>query len=512
MVVYSTAASITAPGIPSQQALVVHRNGQEKLIVESVIDGSGGDMAWIVPVPAEPSDVSSENRTLFAALDKLLPPEAVVRPEGPFLSWGVFVALFAALMLVAKRFRLVPALVLAFLVVTAYSFGLAGWSGIESNGAGASLGVNASDAKAVGNYIVQTLQADEAGGLNAWLTENGYHHIPDAGKPIVADYIKNGWRFVVAKLRSDTKGLLRPHPLSITFPTKTPVYPMRLTRLAGTDLQLDLYVLSDHYVQVAGMRVVIADEFAGKYRESRMEASDEKLLECESQRFQKHTSFPPLANLMGERCKLTRLHGQFTNMQLDHDFVIEPRQGEATLLSLYTVRGGVLTGLQWALMVGGALMLVGVLFSHLFVPSDKRVYARAVTACAGILVGTLLFVLIWSCIEVVPQRPRHDLRNIPGISTLGFDFRKKSEHFPADTSRETLEQEFLSFVQSRQYKNPYTGEAFEYGELLGGANLVQDKAGYYYLRTYDDSESMMVWDLRLLKPVVSGDGHGNATR
>jgi Uncharacterized protein conserved in bacteria (DUF2330) len=59
--------------------------------------------------------------------------------------------------------------------------------------------------------------------------------------------VKDGWIFVAAKVRRDqpeneTSTL---HPLSFTFKTDKPVYPMRLTGLDSPALTVDLYVFGD---------------------------------------------------------------------------------------------------------------------------------------------------------------------------------------------------------------------------------------------------------------------------
>jgi hypothetical protein len=52
------------------------------------------------------------------------------------------------------------------------------------------------------------------------------------------------WVFVAAKVRRDNASLdtSTPHPLSFTFKTDKPVYPMRLTGLANKPLRVELYV------------------------------------------------------------------------------------------------------------------------------------------------------------------------------------------------------------------------------------------------------------------------------
>ena len=82
--------------------------------------------------------------------------------------------------------------------------------------------------------------------LQTWLSENGYV-VPTNAEPVIASYVKNGWVFVAAKIRRDNDALdtSTPHPLSFTFKTDKPVYPLRLTGLGNQPLSVDLYVFSN---------------------------------------------------------------------------------------------------------------------------------------------------------------------------------------------------------------------------------------------------------------------------
>ena len=63
------------------------------------------------------------------------------------------------------------------------------------------------ESRVVGNYDVQILAADNATALadsvkalDEWLTGNGFAGLTQAGRRIAADYIKNKWFFVAARL------------------------------------------------------------------------------------------------------------------------------------------------------------------------------------------------------------------------------------------------------------------------------------------------------------------------
>ena len=102
----------------------------------------------------------------------------------------------------------------------------------------------------IGGYDVTRLRADDAGALDTWLDENGYT-LPDGAEPILDDYVEAGWRYVAIRLASGAAGALK--PLRVAFDTDAPVYPMQLSQLATTPVDLTLYVLSDGERTVAGL-------------------------------------------------------------------------------------------------------------------------------------------------------------------------------------------------------------------------------------------------------------------
>jgi hypothetical protein len=102
------------------------------------------------------------------------------------------------------------------------------------------------DRELVGIYETTTITSRDSRVLENWLRDNGFVIAPDA-KPVIDDYVKDGWVFVAAKIRRDRPDgeISTPHPLSFTFKTDKPVYPMRLTGLNSQSLSVDLYVFGN---------------------------------------------------------------------------------------------------------------------------------------------------------------------------------------------------------------------------------------------------------------------------
>ena len=55
--------------IPVQRAVLVHRDGEERLIIESSVDGEGKEFAWVIPLPFAPSAFEA---TTSGLLDPLI--------------------------------------------------------------------------------------------------------------------------------------------------------------------------------------------------------------------------------------------------------------------------------------------------------------------------------------------------------------------------------------------------------------------------------------------------------
>lgn len=111
--------------------------------------------------------------------------------------------------------------------------------------------------KVVGIFDTTTIASHDAMALQSWLAENGYS-VPTNSGPVIADYVKGGWVFVATKIRRDetVPDTLTPHPLSFTFSTDKPVYPMRLTGLANRSLSVELYVFSTMRAAAPHFRVI----------------------------------------------------------------------------------------------------------------------------------------------------------------------------------------------------------------------------------------------------------------
>jgi hypothetical protein len=99
----------------------------------------------------------------------------------------------------------------------------------------------------VGEYDILILSAKESGGLETWLTRNGYK-IPRGAKALLKPYIRQNMKFFVAKVNLDkfeTSGYQNLRPLQIAYESPKFMLPIRLGMInATTEQDLIVYILS----------------------------------------------------------------------------------------------------------------------------------------------------------------------------------------------------------------------------------------------------------------------------
>lgn len=180
-----------------QRAVIWHEGGTETLILSTSFKGDPEEFAWIIPVPARP-DVSAGKDELFTALDDYVRPRYDDRVAVPLM-------------------------------------GISGLSVRDSY----TPSVNVLQTKKVDIYDIAVLEANDAGALSKWLTDNGYEY-PANRDLLLKHYINKKWFFVAAKVSAEAVGytgssLATGHatPLSITFASEHIVYPLKISGLGS---------------------------------------------------------------------------------------------------------------------------------------------------------------------------------------------------------------------------------------------------------------------------------------
>lgn len=123
-----------------------------------------------------------------------------------------------------------------------------------------SLGVTVEASFNVGEYDIVILSAKESGGLETWLTNNGYK-IPQGAKQLLQPYIRSSMKFFVAKVNLDKfeeSGYQFLRPLQISYQSPKFMLPIRLGMInATTEQDLIVYILSPQgEAQITNYRTV----------------------------------------------------------------------------------------------------------------------------------------------------------------------------------------------------------------------------------------------------------------
>ncbi|MHC4740765.1 MAG: DUF2330 domain-containing protein, partial [Planctomycetota bacterium] len=388
----------TAPAIPAQRAILTFKDGTEKLIIESDLKGEGKEFAWIIPLPARPTDFKEVSPGLFKTLSLNIQPEIIHDLIGPLtpLSGLACIVTLGSVLSISKRpkqriFRLLL-LLLAIIFLGGLCMPMLSVRGVQLVRTGQDRGVTVHEVREVGSYQLSVLEADNADFLSKWLEENDYVALTAEEKPVITDYIRDGFCFVAARLRREADGYSRPHPLAMTFPCKAPMYPMRLTGTVGSDVYLELYVIAEKQVHGANMSVEVSDTFDFDLDAKGAIGDKEPLSGFVGSTYRQHIGHPDAAAHLWDGCMITRLEGMLGPEQMKEDFAIQLKPGEPQRKYYYSYAGA----RQQASIV---FLLIWCLFLPVSIAVLNRKIARAprkATIGIRIFAATTAFSLIVS--------------------------------------------------------------------------------------------------------------------
>ena len=327
---YSPEADYAAAvGIPFQEAIVVHRDGTETLVVRSGLQAASETVGWILPLPAPPTemrvvDVQEMLSLARVGRRKVFIPSPLFYPAidiNPGFSIGVAVLpVVAATVLVAffalarRKGRLVWAEMALLLVLTVIlSVILLAPDTLPKSKASLLM------SRRVGEYEVSVLQATSADDLAEWLRGSGLREPDETARGLIDDYIGRGWCFAVAVMARDAhlhlwQARYGPRPLCVTFPAASPVYPMKLTSLAESQTMVDLAVVADNQAKADGFETIGCDvlqplpEHPAVFQ-GRVSGLTARLGENPS--------------LLWDGCVITRLRGTLRPEEMDRDITFE---------------------------------------------------------------------------------------------------------------------------------------------------------------------------------------------
>ena len=310
------------PEIPSQQALIVWRDGVETLVIASELDSQAQSLGWIIPLPSTPTSIEKADAGGLKTLQLCLQPR-ITHDVSPLMIGTSIIVGFAVLIVWAIIFQWgesLPWLLFLLLVLPGLllpSLGGAGGRWTMNDG------VQVQKTAHVGAYDINILQAAKPGDLNDWLTANQFTPLPSSGDAAVAQYIRDKWVFATIKLRREDAGRNTPHPLKMQFASSSAVYPMKLTALSGASPQFDLFVIGDKRARLANLPVSFCDRFHRQDRKLYLAGHDETVAYFAAEASDLKIGHPDVCSLLWDGCILTRLSGKLTPHQMRDDLRFE---------------------------------------------------------------------------------------------------------------------------------------------------------------------------------------------
>ncbi len=264
--------------LPSQQIVVVHRNGIETYIFNPSFCGEAAEFGLILPIPnalsASPELAAKE---LYDQLDDITAPIIEQRVMCRNRNGG--------------------------------SADGGSWGGSD---AGA---VQVIDKGQVGIFDWVLLQADSAAEFTNWLDTNGFPYDQSATEHFDF-YVTKHWHFVAFRVTADenappagTKLCGKLGPLSLSFPTNTPVVPARIAAAGATGADAfvwEIYTLADTQLRTMTDGVTSDLVFSGALSADDLAAN------------------PQVAQLGAAGDRLTKLRIQFWRGDLHSDINLTP--------------------------------------------------------------------------------------------------------------------------------------------------------------------------------------------
>jgi hypothetical protein len=326
-----------APAIPSQRAIIAYKDGVETLMIESALEGSGKEFGWIIPLPNPPTKFEKTSPGFLKTLSLQLQPRIIPNANEQFglilgfaigiTGWFIQVSVFKPKYSVHHLLFWVF-LILAWTFLFSPSLGIMTphYSNAGMGGRPISIsGVTVVSQQEVGDYTVSVLDAKTSAALDQWLNENGLLGLSAQDRPIIDDYISKGWCFIAARLQRPADGFSRPDPISVSFPTDKAIYPMRLTSTVGSDIYLELFVISNQSARCSLIPVEVTTQLERQILSSTPSASESQTsVDIESRPcfeglFVREFQHSQADQWLWDNCWVTRFSGTLENSQQNDD-------------------------------------------------------------------------------------------------------------------------------------------------------------------------------------------------
>ncbi len=495
---YPQRAYKVPPKIPSQRAILVFKDGVEKLTVESAFDGQGQEFGWVVPLPSKPIEFAKMSPGLIKTLSLAIGPKITHDLRellGPFYIVSATLSLCYLFVFAIRPKRVSSFLINVFLVlliVDLFMFffvgflGKAGWQGGVGI-AGPISGVKVHQMQEIGSYELAVLEANSAEALEKWLGDNGFTGLEEKDRQIVSDYIVKGWYFVAAKLKRDGDGYSRPHPISMAFASDKLIYPIRLTSTVGSPVYLELFVISDKRAECERLPLELCDQYHFSAEARRDYLSKQFVPGFLGKKYSQHIGHPDAKKQMWDGCVLSKLCGTLSPNQMSQDIILGLKECRPFRRHYYSHRGASGVGQMFCL---GAWCLIPFLLTAVFYNKIKGDGGRKFYIKRVIIPSALFSILLWGTIYLV--LPKVEVRTESGRLYHRFRFTREvalkmqilAKEHEGFRGMEKEEIDKLVGACFENQRNVFIGENLRWEDSPGNFEVLKDERGVV-LRIYE---------------------------
>ena len=482
-----------APAIPSQRAILVYRNGIEKLVIESSLDGKGQEFGWVIPLPSKPKEFEKTSPGLIKTFNLVLQPDIIhdlTREIEPLWRIVLLVTFGSLIVVGAKRPDRILWLVLLFVVFVAL---FSPHLGIHSQGTAATdiPGVRVHDVRQVGSYEITVLETESSRALDAWLEDNGFAGLSEEDEKIVSDYVQDGWYFVAVKLRRQGDGYSRPHPLSMSFYSNKAIYPFRLTATVGSNVYLELYVIADEQATCDVLTLEVSDAY--RFRKERKVSFSDQIVPFDfaGKTHKQNIGHTDAAKFMWDGCVVSKLCGILKPHQMDEDLVLQLKKSRPHRKRYYSRRGARDTGLAMLLRMW---CFLPVLFAVVYHRKRKERSGRSIFIKTALVPSVLLSSMVW--VLTYAALPKINVRAVPGgkgsFARVMLERRQRTTEIAvlahdhdnfAGMGKDEIAKLMDDYFTSKNATNIYNGEPLKHEDSPGDYTIIEDERGIVW-RTY----------------------------
>ncbi len=479
-----------APAIPTQRAILVYKDGTEKLTIESSLDGKGQEFGWIIPLPSKPTEFKEASPGLIKTLSLVIQPNIIHdlrEKKALFSAIAIFVTFGCFLRALTKSPYHIILLIL-FPIVLLFMFIPSLSMRSESAGVANIPGVKVFDIQEIGSYELAVLEAENSEALNDWLESNGFADLSEDDRAVISDYIIDGWCFVAAKLRREEDGYSRPHPLSMSFATDEPVYPVRLTATTGSDVYLELFVIADRRAICEKLTLEVSDKYILQRERISSYSGKVSLAALVSNSFGQEIGHPAAQEHMWDGCVLSKLSGTLMPKQMNEDLALHMESGEACRKQYYSHRGARDAGLTFSLGLWSVMLIVLTLLFF----KERHKGTRKLAFLSHVVGPALVFSLLtWAL--VYAMLPKVDVRRAPHRfhdqitrikKTIEISILAEEHNHFVDMSKDEIGKLLDDYYVSKGLANGFTGEPIKHEDSPGNYILLEDDRGIVW-RTYN---------------------------